>query len=185
MDGRTRRQFCLGLASAVVVGGCVGGDGDHEHDDPPWEWGGLYDLNAATYTYRFQEGPDPEMRFAVLPTDEGDEHGFFHAGETATELFEGTGTRVTEGDTVEPSSETLYRVEFAESGETTITLDSAADGYYSVFTAHVPAEFDAELRSEQGAEITPEMTERHASHGHDDETNDGHHHDNETDDSGY
>jgi len=184
MDERTRRQFCLGLASAVVVGGCVGGGGDHEHDDPPWEWGGLYDLDGTTYSYRFQEGPDPEMRFAVVPTDDGDGHGFFHAGETATGLFEGTGTRVTNGDTIEPSSDRLYRIEFAESGETAVTLDKLKDGYYSVFTAHVPAEFDAELRSEQGAEITPEMTERHTSHDHDGGA-DGHHHDDEANDSGY
>ena len=174
----TRRQFGLGFtgALAVLASGCLNGitggdDHEHEHDDPPWEWGGLYDLEQGTYPYTYGEGPDPDMHLAIVPTDEDGEHGLFHAGETATELFESDGATapVSDGDAVQPSSETLYHVDFESEGETTIELEVESDGLYSLFTAHVPDEFDAELRSETGEELTPTVTEQRSSHGHDDE----------------
>lgn len=181
----TRRRLGLGFAGvlSVLASGCLdsitgGGDHEHEHDDPPWEWGGLYELGQGTYPYTYHEGPDPDMHLAIVPADEGGEHGLFHAGETATELFESdeADASVSDGDTVQPSSETLYRVGFEAEGETTIELEVESDGRYSLFTAHVPDEFDAALRSETGEELTPTVTEQHSSHSHDDES---HSHDDE------
>lgn len=175
----TRRQFGLGVTGLplLLVSGCLGsltGDGDREHerDDPPWEWGGLYELEAGTYAYTYDEGPDPEMRLAFVPADEGDEHGLFHAGETATELFETeVDTVATDGDTLQPSAEALYRVDFESSGETTMTLRVDSESYYALFTAHVPDEFEPELRSETGDEVLANVTEVHSSHSHGDDHN--------------
>lgn len=105
----TRRRVGVGAASFVSLfgSGCLGGltgdDGyEHERDDPPCEWGGLYELESGTYTYTYREGPDPDMRLAFVLTERSSEHALFHAGETATELFEqdGTETVVTDGDAV-------------------------------------------------------------------------------------
>ena len=171
----TRRRVGLGIAglASLLGSGCLGsitGDDEHEHehDDPPWEWGGLHELEAGTYSYAYREGPDPDMLLALLPGDDGGDHGLFHAGETATELFEAGEPESTlaDGDTAHPSSDALYRLEFGDDGETTIELDLESDGYYAIFTEHVPAEFDAELRSESGDEIRPDATERHSDHDH-------------------
>ena len=188
-SGLTRRRVGLGSAGllASLVSGCLGDitgsdDHAHEHDDPPWEWGGLFELEAGTYTYAYGEGPDPDMRLAFVPADEGDEHGLYHAGETATELFEAdeADAVATDGDAIQPSSETLYRVDFESSGETTLELELESDGHYSIFTEHVPAEFDAELLTDAGDEVTPDVTERHSDHeGHDHE-DDGHDHGNDS-----
>ncbi|QCS44837.1 hypothetical protein [Natrinema versiforme] len=176
----TRRRFGLGAigATAVLGSGCLSDltgsdDHEHEHEDPPWEWGGLYDLDSGTYAYTYQEGPDPDMQFAFVSAEEGGDHGLYHAGETATDLFEhgDADVSVTDGETVQPSSDTLYRVDFADSGETTMELEVESGGYYSIFTAHVPDEFEAELLSEDGEELSPDATERHSTHGHSD---DGH-----------
>lgn len=184
----TRRRFGLGAIGVTVVlgSGCLRSltgrdDHEHEHEDPPWEWGGLYNLDTGTYAYTYQEGPDPDMHFAYISAQEGGDHGLFHAGETATTLFErgDADVSVTDGETVQPSSETLYRVDFADSGETTMELEVESDGYYSILTAHVPAEFDAELLSEVGSEMTPDATERHSAHDHSDDSHeqeDGHEH---------
>ncbi|ADB59164.1 hypothetical protein Htur_0263 [Haloterrigena turkmenica DSM 5511] len=182
----TRRRFGLGFTGvlSLLASGCLnsitGGDDhehEHEHDDPPWERGGLYELDQGTYPYTYQDGPNPDMHLAIVPTDEDGDHGLFHAGETATELFEnGEADTVSDGDTVQPSSETLYRVDFESEGETTIELEIESDGLYSLFTAHDPDEFDAALRSETGEELTPTVTEEHSSHSHDDES---HSHDDE------
>ncbi|WP_242695632.1 hypothetical protein [Halomontanus rarus] len=187
----TRRQFGLGVTGLplLLVSGCLGsltGDGDHEHehDDPPWEWGGLYELEAGTYAYTYDEGLDPDMRLAFVPADEGGEHGLFHAGEAATELFEaGADAVATDGDTLQPSAETLYRVDFESSGKTTMTLRVESERYYGLFTAHVPDEFEAELRSETGDEMLANVTEVHSSHSHgDDHTHSNDDHSNSDDD---
>jgi len=64
-------------------------EGDHEEhhgESAPWEWAGLYHLEAATYTYTFHEGPDPKMQLTVIATEEGGDHGIHHVEETATTL---------------------------------------------------------------------------------------------------
>ena len=50
-----------------------GHEGEDEHGhvgETPWEWAGLYHLEAGSYTYTFHEGPDPEMQLAVIATEE-------------------------------------------------------------------------------------------------------------------
>ncbi|WP_114577902.1 hypothetical protein [Saliphagus sp. LR7] len=187
VSGPTRRQVALGVATlAAGLAGCLGsltddGSHEHEHDDPPWEWGGSYELESGVYTYTYHEGPDPEMDLAFVPAEESDDHGLFHAGETATELFEAddADTVVSDGDAIRPSSETLYRIEFESAGETTIELRVGSDGSYSMFTAHVPDEFDAELRAPAGDEMAPEATELRSGHDH---GNDDHDHENDSHD---
>ena len=50
-----------------------GHEGEDEHGHvgkTPWEWAGIYHLEAGSYTYTFHEGPDPEMQLAVIVTEE-------------------------------------------------------------------------------------------------------------------
>ena len=48
------------------------GKDEHGHGgESPWEWAGLYHLEAGSYTYTFHEGPDPKMQLAAIPTEEG------------------------------------------------------------------------------------------------------------------
>jgi zinc transport system substrate-binding protein len=166
------------------------GDGEHDHDgEVPWEWAGLYHLEAGTYTYTFQEGPDPRMQLAVVTTDEGGDHGIHHVEETATALYgnSDTHTPVEDGGTLTPSSEVLYHLQFADSGETTFTLDIETEGHYVLFGQHVPAEFDASLTDDSGSAIDPEVTETAGEHGHEGEGDhegeheDGHDHSGGTD----
>ena len=145
------------------------GDGEHDHDgEVPWEWAGLYHLEAGTYTYTFQEGPDPRMQLTVVTTDEGGDHGIHHVEETATALYSNsdTHTPVEDGGTLTPSSEVLYHLQFADSGETTFILDIETEGHYVLFGQHVPAEFDASLTDDSGSAIAPEVTETAGEHGH-------------------
>jgi zinc transport system substrate-binding protein len=148
------------------------GDGAHDHGgETAWEWAGLYHLDAGSYTYTFHEGPDPKMQLAVLETEEGGEHGVHHAEETATELYgnEDTHTPVESGGTLAPSSESLYHLQFADSGETEFTLDIESNGHYVLFSQHVPAEFDAVLSDDGWATIDHELTETAGEHGHEGE----------------
>jgi zinc transport system substrate-binding protein len=163
------------------------GEGEHEHGgETPWEWAGLYHLEAGGYTYTLQEGPDPKMQLAVIATEEGGDHGIHHVEETATTLYgdHETHTPVEGGGTLTPSSEALYHLQLADSGETTFTLDIETEGHYVLFGQHVPAEFDAALTDSSGTVVDPEVTETAGEHGHEDEDNhgseDGHEHGTET-----
>lgn len=112
------------------------------------------------------------MRLAFVPTEGSNEHALFYAGETATELFEqdGAETVVTNGGGVNLSSEPLYRVDFEASGETTFERPVTSAGAYSIFTERVPEEFDAALRPEAVAEITPSLTGLDSGHSHGDDS---------------
>lgn len=151
-------------------------EGEHEGESEiPWEHAGLYHLEAGSYSYTFGEGPDPEMSLAVLATDDGGDHGIEHVKETAKELYtsdHGTHTVVEDGETLTPSQESLYILEFADSGETNFTLDIDTEGHYVLFSQHVPAEFDAALTDSGGAAIEPETSETAGGHDHGDEHED-------------
>ncbi|WP_018256473.1 metal ABC transporter solute-binding protein, Zn/Mn family [Halomicrobium katesii] len=155
------------------------GDGEHGHSgETPWEWAGLYHLEAGSYTYTFHEGPDPKMQLAVIATEEGGDHGIRHVEETATTLYgdHDTHTPVESGATFEPPSESLYHLRFADSGETTFTLDVEAEGHYVLFAQHAPAEFDATLTDGSGSAIEPEVTESAGEHEGDGEHEGEHDH---------
>jgi len=155
------------------------GEGEHDHNEEnhgedehgsetPWEWAGLYHLDAGSYTYTFHEGPDPKMQLAVVPTDEGGDHGLHHAEETGKQLYgnHDTHTPAEGGTTLVPASDTLYHLRFAESGETTFTLDIESEGHYVLFAQHAPSEFDATLVNGSGSTVEPELTESAGGHNH-------------------
>lgn len=160
-----------------------GHEGEHGHDEEshsedehggetPWEWAGLYHLDAGSYTYTFHEGPDPRMQLAIVPTDEGGDHGLHHAEETGKALYgnHDTHTPAEGGTTLTPASDTLYHLRLADSGETRFTLDIASEGHYVLFAQHVPSEFDATLVNGSGSTVEPELTETAGGHNHDGES---------------
>ncbi|OLZ39412.1 zinc ABC transporter substrate-binding protein [Natrinema saccharevitans] len=160
------------------------GEGEYGHGgETPWVWAGLYHLEAGSYTYTFHDGPDSKMQLAVLETEEGGDHGIHHAEEAATHLYgnHDTHTPVEDGGTLTPSSEALYHLRFADSGETTFTLDVETEGHYVLFGQHVPAEFDATLTDDSGSAIEPEVTESAGEHDHGGEHNHEHESDHEGD----
>jgi len=125
------------------------------------------------------------MSLAVLATDEGGDHGIEHVEETARELYTSdheTHTVVEDGDTLTPSQESLYILEFSDSGETNFTLDIDTEGHYVLFSQHVPAEFDSTLTDSDGAVIEPEASE--TAGGHDHEGEDDHDYESEDDHEG-
>jgi zinc transport system substrate-binding protein len=151
-----------------------GDESGHDHEDEhgsstPWEWAGLYHLEAGTYTYEFEQGPDPRMHLAVLATEEGGDHGIHHDEETAHSLYESghdAHTSVEAGGTLAPSSESLYTLQFAESGTTSYRLQIESAGHYVLFAQHVPSEFSATLSNESGTSVSPEVTETAGGHEH-------------------
>ena len=188
-DGADVEMVSVGEGVDLIEGGHDHGGGDeHDHEEEgehdhegesetPWERAGLYHLEAGSYSYTFGEGPDPEMSLAVLATDEGGDHGIEHVEETARGLYSsGHETHTTVGDkeTLTPSQESLYVLEFSDSGETNFRLDIDTEGHYVLFSQHVPAEFDAALIDSSGGAIEPEASKTAGGHDHGGEDEHGH-----------
>ncbi|MEZ4705688.1 MAG: GTP-binding protein [Caldilineaceae bacterium] len=113
----------------------------------PFEWAGVYQLNAGRYELILQEGPDdPKMDLALVPlaaaTLEGDES--LRDAETA---FAARATaRWYDGTPIQPSYQ-LYRLPLTvETGkEMVFTVEIPQSGFYGLFTEHHPSEFDLAL----------------------------------------
>jgi len=147
----------------------------HSEGGTPWEWSGSYQLEPGTYTYTFQEGPDPAMHLAVLRSDETGQESIHATEGTAEDLYGGhdSAMAVEDGGTLSPASDTLYDLQFADSSETTFTLEVEQAGSYVLYAEHVPSEFNAALTTESGAAVEPAVTEGGGDHGHEAEARHG------------
>nr|WP_313696060.1 CbtA family protein [Halobaculum sp. XH14] len=107
------------------------------------------------------------MHLAVLGSAQSGQESIHDTEGTAETLYgdHDAAAAVGDGGSVQPSAETLYDLQFAESGGTTVTLEIGEAGSYVLFTEHVPSEFGAALTDESGAVVEPEATEGAGGHG--------------------
>lgn len=144
----------------------------------PFEWGGVYDLEAGTYDWVMHDGPDPEMQLAVLPTSGEGEAAIEGVRERAVLVFSDEERPCAPGERLTPG-ETLYELELTGEGEKRFTLEVPQGGRYALFTQHHPDEFAAYLAPAQGcdcddcppeAALEPEAVRVYnPEHEHDDE----------------
>lgn len=155
-------------------------DHTHEHrhakagEGHPFEWAGVFELKKGVYQWSFaaKDGAyaDPAIRMSILKTPSGDEKGIESVEENAVKLFGGDPLLKKDGESILPG-EALYKVEFdAAKNETAVMIDIPEDGHYTVFTGHMPYEFEGEehfFKDASGADVEPSAEEPPA---------DGHHH---------
>jgi G3E family GTPase len=113
----------------------------------PFEWGGLYQLEAGTYTLVLDEGPDPAMRLALLPVPAATPAALEEAQEQAVRVYAEDEQPIDPGATLTPGS-TCYRLNLWGSGSAApggpfqFELAIASAGTYALFTEHGPDEFN-------------------------------------------
>jgi G3E family GTPase len=133
----------------------------------PFEWGGIYQLEAGTYTIALDEGPDPAMQLALLPAAATTREELELVQEQAVLVFSDDEQAVDPGATLTPGA-TLYRLNLWEA-PLHFTLEVAEAGAYALFTEHGPDEFNLRLLC---ADEDPEPELSHAykpDHEHDEE----------------
>jgi len=134
----------------------------------PFEWSGVYDLQAGTYSWVMGEGPDPAMGVALLPLVDTTDTARAALVERAVLTFSDVENKLADGGMI-PVGETLTQLVLNESGETRFTVQIAGAGLYILFTEHHPDEFSAALHAGDGA-ITPTHTREYKpDHEHDEE----------------
>jgi G3E family GTPase len=134
----------------------------------PFEWGGVYHLDAGSYEFVLQEGPDPAMQFVALPLNAATEDGLEAAQMDAVLCYSDTEREVKPGATLTPGK-TLYGLLLNPDGPTRFSLQIAQPGAYALFTEHHPDEFSATLQL-GGDALQPEMSREYKpDHEHDEE----------------
>lgn len=152
-------------------------EGGHGHihgedGDRPFEWAGVFKLKKGFYRWSFAavDGryADPAIRMTVLKTSSGDKKGIESSKENAEKLFAADPLIKKDSETLSPA-DTLYRVEFASSKPlNSVLIESPEDGFYTVFTEHMPYEFEGKthfFKDAEGGDVEP-LAEEPPAGGH-------------------
>jgi G3E family GTPase len=134
----------------------------------PFEWVGVYQLDAGHHVLHLQPGPDPTMRILVEPIADGSDSTIGELAEHANRRMVEPATRL-DHDEIVQSSGIPFELVLQDGAPTAFRLSIAEAGRYAVFTQHLPAEFELALVSEDGRALAPfAAREFVATHTHDD-----------------
>ncbi len=134
----------------------------------PFEWGGIYQLEAGSYTLALDEGPDPAMQLALLPASDATRAALELAQEQAVLIFSAEDEQaLAVGATLTPGA-TLVRLNLW-ANPLHFTVEIPTSGAYALFTEHGPEEFNLRLLRE-GATLEPLLGHAYKpDHEHDEE----------------
>jgi len=132
----------------------------------PFEWGGVYALDAGVHRLELAPGPDLSMNVVVMPVD-GPTFGALERVQMEAVLtFSDEERPVRGGEAIRPGK-VLHQLQLDGAGREFL-VDLPAMGHYALFTEHHPEEFDARLRRETPLE--PIVAKAYKpDHEHDDE----------------
>lgn len=132
----------------------------------PFEWAGVYQLDAGTYDLVLSEGPDPAMNIALLPCPSGDRTGLDAAVLEAVLVYSDEEQPREPGSVLSPGKSLI---QLPLTVPATFKIQIPTTGFYALFTEHHPNEFNAELLGESG-KLTPTIShEFKPDHEHDEE----------------
>ena len=137
----------------------------------PFEWAGVYQLEAGTYELVLQEGPDDEkMDLALVPLATASLAGTENLRDAESAFAARAAARPYDGTAIRPSLQLQRLPLTADTGnEMVFPIAIERSGYYGLFTEHHPREFDLALDG-PGQSCLP-LVEREFKppHEHDDE----------------
>ncbi len=111
----------------------------------PFEWGGVYRLDAGEYSLVLGEGPDPSMDVALLPVPATDSAALESAVMDAVLAFSDDAHPVPAAGAVRPGKK-LHRLQLGK-GPSRFRIAIDQPGAYALFTEHHPDEFKAALHN--------------------------------------
>ena len=135
----------------------------------PFEWSGVYQLNAGAYEWVMGAGPDPSMGAALLP--------LANTGLAAKEAtlmdavltFSDDEQEIAAGEMLRLGKGQYNQLVLNEKGETVYSFAIQQPGYYMLFTEHHPDEFDACMCDADSVLDALETREYKPDHEHDEE----------------
>jgi G3E family GTPase len=133
----------------------------------PFEWAGIYSLDAGSLRLRFDIGPDPSMSLAVLPVEAPTREALQAVEMDAVLLFSEEVRTLTSGGKIAPGRAQYELALEGKPAEFEVEIPQA--GYYAFFTEHRPEEFQAVLHNGEGMVFPRLEQEYKPDHEHDEE----------------
>ena len=132
-------------SKTVVVGvNAIDVENPSPEEGGAFEWAGLFDLSAGSYTWSFAkvdgEYADPAMKMVILESDDIEE-----SEELASDLL-GSDDSINKKDNASlVPSDKAYTLKFNQKKDKTVfNIEIKKDGKYAFFTEHMPFEFEAD-----------------------------------------
>ncbi|MEZ4728612.1 MAG: GTP-binding protein [Caldilineaceae bacterium] len=137
----------------------------------PFEWAGVYHLEAGFYELVLQEGPDDaKMDLALVPLTTASLEGAESLRDAESAFAARSTVRWYDGMAMRPSLQLQRLPLTADTGnEMTFAIVIDRPGYYGLFTEHHPSEFDLALDSSSQSHLPLVEREFKPPHEHDDE----------------
>ena len=132
-------------SKTVVVGvNAIDVENPSPEEGGAFEWAGLFDLSAGSYTWSFAkvdgEYADPAMKMVILESDDIEE-----SEELASDLLGSDDSITKKGNTTLVPSNKAYTLKFDQKKDKTVfNIEIKKSGKYSFFTEHMPFEFEAD-----------------------------------------
>ena len=134
----------------------------------PFEWSGLFGLQAGDYRLVLRPGPDPAMNLNFRPAAAASESAMRDTVEKAVLVFSDDEVDLKPGAVIEPG-EQLSRIDLV-GDELVYILRAPSPGAYVLFTEHHPDEFEAVVTDARGDRVDALLTREYKpDHEHDEE----------------
>lgn len=134
----------------------------------PFEWGGIFELDAGHYEFTLQEGPDPGMKVSLRQVSRASKDELERSIEPTVRIFSEEKETLYTGDTLKPKAKLCYLD--LQSDQSRFFIEIPLKGSYILFSEHMPEEFNATLKNESGEIIQPVISQEfNPGHEHDDE----------------
>ena len=134
----------------------------------PFEWGGIFELDSGNYEFNLQEGPDPGMKVSLRQVSQANQDELKQSIEPTVRIFSEEKQTLRTGDTLQPNGKLFYLD--LQSEESKFTIQTPLKGSYILFSEHMPEEFKATIKNENGEIIQPKISQTfNPDHEHDDE----------------
>ena len=134
----------------------------------PFEWGGIFELDAGNYELSLQEGPDPGMKFSLRQVPQTSLEELTRVIEPNVRVFSEDKKTLYSGDTLIPNAKLFYLD--LQSEESKFSVQIPLKGSYSLFSEHMPEEFNVTLKNESDDFVPPKIfREFKPDHKHDNE----------------
>ncbi|MCY4625182.1 MAG: GTP-binding protein [Chloroflexi bacterium] len=133
----------------------------------PFEWTGVYSLDAGRYEFSLTDGPDPSMSLIVVPDQGADDAALRVRAEWCVRQYAEPVEIIHPGGEIPVGRHVNLQLD--SPGRKSFFLDFDAHVQVGLYTQHLSEEFDFQLRNADGA-VVPAEVERTwvAQHEHDD-----------------
>ncbi|QPJ62506.1 MAG: GTP-binding protein [Candidatus Nitronauta litoralis] len=134
----------------------------------PFEWCGIFELDAGHYQFTLQEGPDPGMKVCLGQASQANQDEIKQSIEPTVLTFSEEKETLHSEDSLKPNGKLFYLD--LQSDQSQFFIHIPIKGSYILFSEHMPEEFNAKLKNENGETIQPEVSQIfNPDHEHDDE----------------